>query len=669
MKQLSMDAFLSYRFLSNLQFSPDGRQAALVVSQADAEENSYRANIWLYRGGSFLQLTALDRERSFVWEDDTHILFPAVRSAAEKKRAEAGEVFTVFYRIGTEGGEALPAFEVPFAAAGIRAAGPGRWLLTGTVEAAEPDAYLLTGEDRAAYLQRRKDEAVCEVLEEIPFYANGGGWTAGRRTALFLLGTADGSVRRLSPADCSVGDVEVLGDTVFFTALQHSGRNSYYDGDIYRVSLPDGEAVQLTHGEKSFSGLALLDGRLLTAAAEKTSFRLPANEDFYLVDPQTGALTLLAENDDTIGNLTGSDCRYGPVRSLKSAGGRLYLVKTIGGSAGLYAMAADGTVSPVLEQAGSVDDFDVTEDGQILLTGLYGSRLQEVYALEDGTLRQRSHFNDAVLKDVYVAGYNRLTVQSEGREIEGWVLLPKDFDETRTYPAILDIHGGPGTAYGPVFYHEMQVWASCGYFVFFCNPVGSAGRGAAFADISGQYGGADYRCIMDFTDAVLARWPQIDPARLGCTGGSYGGFMSNWILGHTDRFAAIATQRSISNWISFYGTSDIGIDFAPSNLAADIHTPAGLQAMWDQSPLKYADNMRTPTLIIHSTEDYRCPLEQGLQLFTALQDRGVPARMCCFPGENHELSRAGRPQQRLRRLQEITQWMDRWLDVGGAQRR
>lgn len=141
-------------------------------------------------------------------------------------------------------------------------------------------------------------------------------------------------------------------------------------------------------------------------------------------------------------------------------------------------------------------------------------------------------------------------------EVEGWVLLPKDFDPSKSYPAVLDIHGGPKTVYGPVFYHEMQLWANRGYFVFFCNPIGSDGRGNRFADIRGHYGETDYRNLMDFTDAVLARYPQIDRKRLAVTGGSYGGFMTNWIIGHTDRFACAASQRSISNWLSFYGVSD-----------------------------------------------------------------------------------------------------------------
>ena len=285
-------------------------------------------------------------------------------------------------------------------------------------------------------------------------------------------------------------------------------------------------------------------------------------------------------------------------------------------------------------------------------------RLQELYRadLRTGELQRVTRFNDEALADRYVAKPQLLNICSGGREIGGWVLLPKDYDPEKKYPAVFDIHGGPKTVYGPVFYHEMQLWAGKGYFVFFCNPTGSDGRDNAFADIRGKYGTVDYEDLMHFADAVLETWPQIDPARVCETGGSYGGFMTNWIIGHTDRFCCAASQRSISNWLSFWGTSDIGYFFVPDQNAGDLYESP--EKLWARSPLAYAKNVKTPTLFIHSDEDYRCPLEQGLQMVASLMDRGVEARLCLFHGENHELSRSGKPKHRLRRLKEITDWFD-----------
>ena len=230
-----------------------------------------------------------------------------------------------------------------------------------------------------------------------------------------------------------------------------------------------------------------------------------------------------------------------------------------------------------------------------------------------------------------------------------------DFVPGKKYPVILDIHGGPKTVSGPVFYHEMQHWAGKGYFVIFCNPTGSDGRGE-FMDIRGKYGTVDFEDIMAFCDAALAQYPEMDADNCFETGGSYGGFMTNWIIGHTDRFRACASQRSISNWISFYGVSDIGVVFAEDQCAATVWPDP--EKMWWHSPLKYADQVKTPTLFIHSFEDYRCPIDQGYQMYTALVAHGVETKMVCFKGENHELSRSGKPRHRIRRLKEITEWFD-----------
>ena len=224
----------------------------------------------------------------------------------------------------------------------------------------------------------------------------------------------------------------------------------------------------------------------------------------------------------------------------------------------------------------------------------------------NGTIKQLTRFNNQALRGRYVARPEYLEVVSRGLTIGGWVLKPIDYDPARRYPAVLDIHGGPKTVYGPVFMHEMQLWASMGYFVFYCNPMGSDGRDNAFMDIRGHYGDTDYANLMDFTDAVLAAYPAVDPKRVCETGGSYGGFMTNWIIGHTDRFCCCASQRSISNWLSFYGVSDIGYYFAADQCDGDPwHSP---EKLWQQSPLRYADKAVTPTLFIHSDEDYRCPL-------------------------------------------------------------
>jgi acylaminoacyl-peptidase len=209
------------------------------------------------------------------------------------------------------------------------------------------------------------------------------------------------------------------------------------------------------------------------------------------------------------------------------------------------------------------------------------------------------------------------------------------------------------------FFHEMQVMASAGSFVFYCNPRGGSSRGDGFAALNGRYGTIDYDDLMEFTDNVLEKYPAIDRNRLGVTGGSYGGFMTNWIIGHTDRFAAAASCRSIASWAGFSMVSDIGPSFAAYEQGGTLWENPDKQ--WWHSPLKYADNFKTPTLIVHSFEDYRCCMPEAMQMYQALIAKGVDARMWLCKGENHELSRSGKPKHRVRRLEEITGWLFKYL--------
>ena len=255
------------------------------------------------------------------------------------------------------------------------------------------------------------------------------------------------------------------------------------------------------------------------------------------------------------------------------------------------------------------------------------------------------------------------TILKDGAPWDANMILDDGGDLTellhKKYPAILDVHGGPRATYSKAFFHEMQVWAGAGYFVFFCNIHGSNGQGNQYGDLRGRYGTVDYEDLMKFTDAVLAAYPDIDQTRLGITGGSYGGFMTNWVIGHTDRFRCAVSQRSIANYVGDYLLSDIGYYYVPDQQLGTIWEHP--ERSWKASPLTYADRVKTPTLFIHADKDYRCTLANGLEMFAALKLHGVESKLCMFYGENHGLSREGKPSNRISRLSEILQWMEEHL--------
>ena len=642
MQPLKLNEFFNYRFLSNLTWSPDGKAAAVTVTTANPEDNGYDQNLWLYRGDGFRQFTALNKESSFIWDDENTILFAGARLASDQKRMETEEI-TVFNRISIHGGEAVKAFTLPVKAVDIKKLSDGLYLVTAKCNAGVPDYYKMSSEERAAVDKARKDNADYEIFDEIPFWYNGSGIINKLRNRLFLFDERTGEMTPISEPLFNVTCYAVAGDLIVYSGEAYQTRRTDRES-FYRYRIGD-KASQCINDSQGYSecSLFVVDNTIVLIGAARTRYGECENPHFYTLCPESGEVRVLAETDMYVGNSTNSDCRYGRTRAAKAVGDKLYFISTQRTSSYLYSIDLTGKVELVLEEEGSIDDFDLA-GGNVLLTGLYGMKLQEVYryGLEEQKLIQVSQFNEEVLDGKYVAEPEPVTFTRDGVEIDGWILKPVDYDPDKSYPGILD----------------MQYWAGKGYFVFFCNPEGSDGRGDEFADIRGKYGTIDFDDLMKFVDEVLDRYPQIDPARLGVTGGSYGGFMTNWIIGHTGRFAAAASQRSISNWISFYGNSDIGYTFGPDQTIGNIYD--GHEKMWWHSPLKYADNVTTPTLFIHSEEDYRCWLPEGMQMYTALVDRGVAARMCYFKGENHELSRSGKPLHREKRLREITDWMDKY---------
>jgi dipeptidyl aminopeptidase/acylaminoacyl peptidase len=284
-----------------------------------------------------------------------------------------------------------------------------------------------------------------------------------------------------------------------------------------------------------------------------------------------------------------------------------------------------------------------------------------VAGLDGRNERRLTNLNEGLWKQLQFAAVERFTYKSaDDWDVDGFFVKPIGWQAGKKYPLILSIHGGPAGQYGVDWYQEFQVYAAKGYAVLFTNPRGSTGYGQRFErGIAGEWGGKDYQDVMNGLDAALKQYPWIDSNRMGVTGGSYGGYLTNWIVGHTDRFKAAVTLRSLSNFISDDGTRDGAYGHA-SDFGGDIFQKYELY--WDRSPLKYAHNVKTPTLILHSDNDLRVPIEQGEQWFRALKHFGVTTEIVFFPRENHNLTRTGEPKHLVESLNWQLYWFDRFLN-------
>lgn len=383
-------------------------------------------------------------------------------------------------------------------------------------------------------------------------------------------------------------------------------------------------------------------------------------------DLNTGIVTpLTTELDAPVGDFVAADTQQQTILQdvIWASDRDFYFPVSDHGNVSLYYGNVDGELYPALNKDLHVFGFDLqAEQQKAILTISTTTNPSEVYSLDipTGDLKQLTSFNEAFLNEVEIVKPEPISYTSKDDwTVHGWFMKPAKYKENETYPMIVNIHGGPHAFYANTFFHEMQYLAAKGYAVLYVNPRGSHSYGQTFVNsVRGDYGNGDYQDIMNGVDYVLAKYDWIDENRLGVTGGSYGGFMTNWIVGHTNRFKAAVTQRSISNWISFRGVSDIGYYFNEWQIQADL---GEVEKLWKHSPIAYVENMKTPLKIIHNERDFRCPMEQAEQLYIALKHQGIETEFVRFPESDHNLSRTGKPNLRIERLNHISSWFDHYL--------
>ena len=324
-------------------------------------------------------------------------------------------------------------------------------------------------------------------------------------------------------------------------------------------------------------------------------------------------------------------------------------------AAGLAALAVSTPENP-----GAIHVLALDEDEVACPAGEYGDRVLDADAQGLAEVVAYSSSREILSqRDVAVAERFVARAGEDAPDVDCWVLLPEAASRGEKVPTILQIHGGPAAMYTGGFFFEFQLMVAAGYAVVFSNPRGSAGYGEDFrAAIQPGWGDVDYADLMAALDEALERYPALDAERCGVAGGSYGGYMTNWVIGHTDRFKAAITMRCVSNIYSFWGTCDLGPLWSDMYGGRPWENP---EKYYQQSPVWYMEGVTTPTLVIHSEEDHRCPVEQGEQVYTTLKSQGVDAEMIRYPGESHGLSRAGKPWHRIHRLERMLEWFERYV--------
>jgi dipeptidyl aminopeptidase/acylaminoacyl peptidase len=629
---------------SDPRLSPDAESVAFVVNRIDRAENDYRSAIFLAptdRSAPPRRLTSGEKQDAAPrWSPDGSELAFASNRTGEKKQ---------LYVIPLAGGEARRITDLE------ESVRDPVWSPDGTrlaFSARVPDPR---------YEEEDEGKRAPHRFKRLAFKLDDEGWIGDRRQQLFVV-QADGSSE---PVQLTSGDYESSDPTwspdsswLAFASAREDDWDTSTVSDLYVIAAEGGEPRKVTDSRGACLSPAWSpDGSLLACIYAPGVFDEPRHGQIAVVPPKGGELRILTSSLDR-------NCApYPPMRAPAWDGNSIVFAVENGGNTHLYRVGSDGSgCERIVEGELGATGYDAA-GAEVVYTASEPTTFSELYVGGAPVTR----LGEAFRAQRELSEPERFTaVSKDGTEVEAWIMHPAGVEEGDGCPVLLNIHGGPFTQYGNKFFDEFQIFTGAGYAVVYSNPRGSSGYSeewgrAIRGPIEGGpgWGTVDYEDLMAVTDEALSRFPFCDPERIGVLGGSYGGFMTSWIVGHTDRFKAACSERAVNNFIAEAGSSDIGPWFKAYVGAHWFEAPETYMKL---SPATYAAEIRTPLLIVHSEDDLRCPVVNAEELFAILRMLGREVEFVRFPpGESHELSRSGSPLHRVMRFEVILDWFDRYL--------
>lgn len=647
-RTMKPEDILNIRWVSDARISPDGKRVAYVVTTLDKDKDEYLSRIHLVdvASGESRQLTSgPKRDTAPRWSPDGRYLAFV---------SERGEEKAQVWALPMHGGEAWPLTKEKTAVSNPEWSPEGTRLAYNVVSEPEPEK---TADG--------KPRPKVRTITTLKYKSNGEGfvddkWRQVAVVNVDFAGRKAAEPKKLTRGDYNHGEPRWSPDgrRIAFAAARHAGRDRDGAADVWVVGLDGAAPSRLTETRGPVSGIAWSpDGRRIAYLGHEDRYAgLAINHRVWLVPSAGGKPRCLTRDLD-------AHCTTATMTpAWAEDGGSLFFGLEERGAWNVWQVDPRGAkATPVLGGPRQVASASLAA-GRIAFVAASPSWPAEVFiAGQDGSKeRKLSRENDAWLDAVVLAEPEEIkAVAADGTPVHAWVMRPPTADRRAKLPCLVNVHGGPHAQYGYNFFDEFQVYAAAGYVVVFGNPRGSIGYGEAFTNsIRGAWGSKDWEDVTAIADAAEAL-PFVDRSRIGIMGGSYGGYMTSWAVGHTDRFAAACSERAVNNLYSMVGSSDIGWSFQVYEVRGrPFDDPDRYLRM---SPIHYVKDIRTPLLIIHSENDLRCPIEQGEQLYVGLKLLRRPVQFVRFPEENHEMSRAGKPRHRLKRFEVILGWFGKHL--------
>jgi len=676
-----------FRFVwaADPQISPNGSQVLFVRVTVNEEKDRYETQIFAVPSDGSAPprpLTSGRNDRSPRWSPNgREIAFVRTPEPVEGKSSPSQ-----IYLISLDGGEGRALTAADNSASSPVWSPDGRTIAF--VSSPKPDSAKAKTDTAGKSMDSLEKKHVSDVrvITRAQYRWNGAGYTdVTAHDHLWTVPTSIAPTGALpSMRQITFGDFDESepvwspdGSKLYFTSNRRL--EPYYEtasSELYSVPAAGGSIVKVASIDGGIGTIAPSpDGKRIafTGNANGKPVRFFDQGDLFIVDATPGSTprNLTTGYDFDVESEIGSDQH--PPRAASGGGiiwnrdGRsVVVVTTENGRANLMRFSTDdGKVDSVTTGDHEVESYTATPDGLKFVTLVStATNIGDLFVRDANTARsadrQITHMNEALLSTLDLSAPEEFWYKSfDGHRIQGWILKPPHFDASKKYPLILEIHGGPNTAYGSSFTHEFLWMAAKGYVVLYTNPRGSTSYGQDFANvIQFHYPGDDYKDLMIGVDEVLKRG-YVDSTRMGVTGGSGGGVLTNWTVTQTHRFAAAVSQRSIADWAGFWYAADFTL-FTPTWFrGAPWEDPKNFAEV---SPITYIANVTTPLMLIEGESDMRTPPSMGgEQMFRALKYLHKPTVMVRFPGETHELSRSGKPWHRIERLRHIVGWFDKYL--------
>ena len=649
---VTAEDYFAFKFIGDPHISPDGKSVVYVQTVIDQKKNRRDSSIWLVAAdgsGGPRRLSAEGfNSNSPRWSPDGKTLAFLSGRNADSSSTETPKP-QVYLLSMTSGGEAIALTKQKN---GVQSY---QWSPEGSRIVAVSSSGPLDG---IAPADRKSD---VRHYTHIQYKFNDSGWYDDKRRHLWVLNVSSGEAKQITDGqDWNDSDPQWSPDGTRIAFVSDRTGKAFDDShntDVWTIPAAGGTLTKISdHAFDDDTPRWSPDGKRILFAGQTARHQFPK---LYVADASGASPSQLAvKNLDLI-----------PTELHWGAAGSVFFTAGVKGETQiLQADPGSQTFAAIKSGPRGIRALDISAPaGKMVYVANNFQYPDDLYiaSLDGSDERQLTHVNADLWAQLELEPVERLPYKStDGWAVEGFFVKPIGWQAGKQYPMVLVIHGGPEGMFGVDWYHEFQVYAAKGWAVFFCNPRGSTGYGEKFerGEIN-NWGVMDYQDVMAGVDAALKQYPWVDAEKLGVTGGSYGGYLTNWIVSHTNRFKAAVTLRSVSNFISDEGTRDgaYGHEEYFKGILFD-----DFEQYWNASPLKYARNVRTPTLVLHSDFDFRVPIEQGEQWFRALQHYGVPSELVLFPRENHNLTRSGEPKHLVESLNWQLYWFDRYLNGSGS---